>query len=416
MTQYKLSGLSRQVGMSGTLAIEARFQELKAQGKDVISLGAGQPDFDSPPAARAGGIQAIEQNFTRYTEVAGIPSLRALIARKLKEENGLEYAPGEIVVAAGAKPAIYHALLAFADPGDEVLLPTPAWPSYMDMARLVGAKPVEIPIAAASGYKLTAEALVRALRGGSGGARLLLFSNPCNPTGAVYSPDELRRLAEVVRGEDLSVIVDEIYERLVFDVPFLSMATLPGMRERAVTVNGVSKSFAMTGWRIGYAAGPAAVMKAMRSMQSHTSGNPCSISQKAAEAALAAELDGGEGREILLRMKQAFALRRDLVARLLDDIPGLTYVRPDGAFYFFVDVSAHYDRMFSGQDPRFAGAAQEAGAPRSKLLAQYLLEQGGVAVVPGADFGDDRCIRISFASSAEDLSVALKRIGKALAA
>jgi aspartate/methionine/tyrosine aminotransferase len=418
MTEYKLSGLTRQVAMSGTLAIEARFQELKAEGKDVISLGAGQPDFDSPPAAKAGGTRAIEQGFTRYTDVAGIPSLRAVIARKLKQENGLEYAPSEIVVAAGAKPAIYHALLAFADPGDEVLLPMPAWPSYADMARLVGAKPVAIPISAAQGYKLTPEALEQAARGGDGRSRLLLFSNPCNPTGAVYSPAELGALAEAARRADLSVIVDEIYERLVYGVPYLSLATLPGMRERTVTVNGVSKSFAMTGWRIGYAAGPAPVIKAMRSMQSHTSGNPCSVSQKAAEAALAAQLDGGEGQAVLARMQAAFAARRDLVAGLLDSIAGVSYVRPDGAFYFFVDVAGHYARLFGGAEARFAALAREAaaGAPRSKLLAQYLLEQAGVAVVPGADFGDDRCIRLSFASSEADLKAALGRIAKALAA
>jgi aspartate aminotransferase len=400
MTGFKLSQLARQVGMSGTLAIEARYQELKAKGKDVISLGAGQPDFDSPPAARAGGIAAIEANFTRYTDVAGIPSLRALIARKLKEENGLEYPPEQIVVAAGAKPAIYHALLAFADAGDEVFLPTPAWPSYRDMARLVGARPVEIPIAAAQGYKLTAEALVGALRVRPGRPGLLLFSNPTNPTGAVYSAQELARIAEVVRGEDLSVIMDEIYEQLVFDGPHVSFATLPGMRERTVTVNGVSKSMSMTGWRIGYAAGPAEVLAAMRSMQSHTSGNPASISQKAAEAALRALLDTEEGKEHLRRMRAAFAQRRDLVARLLDDIPGVSYVRPQGAFYFFVDVAAHFERFAAG-----------AG---SRGVAEYLLEEAGVAVVPGVDFGDDRCVRISFATSAEDLTVALKRIAKAL--
>jgi aspartate/methionine/tyrosine aminotransferase len=403
---YKLSRLGQAVKMSGTLAMDERYLELKRQGKDVISLGAGQPDFGSPPAANAAGIEAIEKGHTRYTPVAGTPSLRAVIARKLKEQNGLAFTPEQVVVCAGAKQAIYHALLAFADPGDDIYIPTPAWPSYREMVRLAGARSVEIPLAASNGYKLTAEALMAALRrhpGSSGG--LLLFSNPNNPTGCVYSHEELSRLAEVARGEDLSVIVDEIYEKLVFEGPFVSFATLPGMRARTVTVNGVSKVFSMTGWRIGYAAGPAPVMQVMRSLQSHTSGNPTSISQYATEAALTAELDTPEGREPVERMRYAFRRRRDLVCRLLDEIPGVSYVKPEGAFYFFVNVASHYGRTLAGR--RISD---------SMSLAEYLLEDAGVAVVPGSEFGDDRCIRLSIAASAEDLTVALKRIGKALAA
>jgi aspartate aminotransferase len=404
---YKLSRLGQAVKMSGTLAMDERYLELKRQGKDVISLGAGQPDFASPPAAQAAGIDAIEKGHTRYTPVAGTPSLRATIARKLKEQNGLAFTPEQVVVCSGAKQAIYHALLAFTDPGDEIYLPTPAWPSYREMVRLVGGRAVEIPLAPTNGYKLTAEALVAALRrrpGGAGGG-LLLFSNPNNPTGSVYTHEELSRIAEVARGEDLSVIVDEIYEKLVFEGPFVSFATLPGMRTRTVTVNGVSKAFSMTGWRIGYAAGPAPVMQVMRSLQSHTSGNATSISQYAAEAALVAELDTPEGKEPVERMRYAFRRRRDLVCRLLDEIPGLTYVKPEGAFYFFVNASSHYGRTIGGR--RISD---------SMSLAEYLLEEAGVAVVPGSEFGDDRCIRLSIAASAEDLTVALKRIGKALAA
>jgi aspartate aminotransferase len=403
MTDFKLSKLSEKVGMSGTLAIDDRYHELKREGRDVISLGAGQPDFSSPPAALTGGREAIEKGLTRYTAVAGTLSLRTVIARKLKEENGLAFTPEQVVVSAGAKQALYHALLAFADPGDEVFLPIPAWPSYHEMAVLVGAHPVQIPLSPSNGYKLTAEALVAALRVHPQHPGLLLFSNPTNPTGAVYSREELLRLAEVIRGENLSVIVDEIYEKLIYDGPFVSFATLPGMRSRTVTINGMSKAFSMTGWRIGYAAGPAPVMRAIRDIQSHTSGNPSSISQSAAEAALTAQLDTPEGQEPLERMRIAFQRRRDLVCRLLDDVPGVTYVKPAGAFYFFVDVSSHYGRMLG--DRLLSG---------SRDLAQYLLEEAGVAVVPGADFGDDRCIRLSIAASAEDLTVALKRIGKAL--
>ena len=403
MSGYKISRLAQDVKMSGTLAMDERYLELKRQGHDVISLGAGQPDFASPPAATAGGIEAIEKGHTRYTPVAGTPTLRAAIARKLKEQNGLALTPDQVVVCSGAKQAVYHALLAFADPGDEIYLPTPAWPSYREMVALVGGRPVEIPLSSANGYKLTVESLMTVLRLHVGSPGLLLFSNPNNPTGAVYTREELTRIAEVARGEDLSVIVDEIYEKLVYDVPFVSFATLPGMRARTVTVNGVSKVFSMTGWRIGYAAGPAPVMQVMRSLQSHTSGNPSSISQDAAEAALNAEMDTEEGREPVERMRYAFRRRRDLVCRLLDAIPGITYVRPDGAFYFFIDVSSHYGRTLGDRK-----------IPNSMALAEYLLEEAGVAVVPGSEFGDDRCIRISIAASAEDLTVAIKRIGKAL--
>jgi aspartate aminotransferase len=402
---FKISRLATGVTPSATLSIEERYRTLKAQGKDVISLGVGEPDFDTAPAAKAGGIAAIERGETRYTSVAGVPSLRAAIARKLKEQNGLFVTPEQVVVSAGAKQALFHALVAFLDPGDDVYLPTPAWPSYHEMVRLAGGRRVTIPLSPANGWKLTAEALVAALRMRPHTPGLLLLSNPNNPTGAVYTREELSRLAEVICGENLSVIVDEIYEQLVFEGEFVSFATLPGMRQRTVTVNGVSKAFAMTGWRIGYAAGPAPFVAAMTAVQSHTSGNAASISQHAAEAALVACLEGGEGRASLDRMKYAFTRRRDLVARQLDAIPGVHFVKPSGAFFFFVDVSAHYGR-----------AVGDTCLDGSRALAAHLLEEAGVAVVPGVDFGDDRCIRLSIAASAEDLTVAIRRIAKTLGA
>lgn len=401
----RLSRLAQDAKPSGTLAIDEEYRNRKAKGEDVISLGAGQPDFPSPPAAVQGGHEAIDGGRTRYTDVAGTPELRAVIARKLKEENGLAVTPSQVVVTAGAKQAIYHALLALVDPGEGVLVPTPAWPSYAGMVRLLDASVVPVPLAAAEGWKLTVDGLMRALSGAGRRTSVLVLNQPANPTGATYTRDELARLAEVVRGEDLFVVADEIYELLVYDGSFTSFATLPGMRSRTVTVNGFSKAFSMTGWRMGYAAGPAPVMSAIAALQSHTSGNACSVSQHAAQRALEAALAGGEGREPIARMQAAFRKRRDLVCRLLGEIPGVTFVPPGGAFYVFVDVAAHYGRPLAGG--RVVRDSQE--------MASYLLDDAGVAVVPGAAFGDDHCIRLSFAASAEDLTVALKRIGKALA-
>ncbi len=400
----RLSRLAQDAKPSGTLAIDEEYRARKARGEDVISLGAGQPDFPSPPAALTGGEEAIRGGRTRYTDVGGTEELRAAIARKLKEENGLAVTAQQVVVTAGAKQAIYHALCALIDPGDGVLVPMPAWPSYGQMAQLLGGKVVPIPLAAADGWKLTVDGLMKALAGARGRADVLVLNQPANPTGATYTADELGRLAEVVRGENITVIADEIYERLVYDAPFTSFATLPGMRGRTVTVNGFSQAFAMTGWRMGYAAGPAPVIAAMTAIQGHTSGNASSVSQHAALRALEAALEGGAGREPLDAMKAAFRDRRDLVCRLLADIPGLAFVRPGGAFYAWVDVSGCYE-----------SAAGEGGIRNSQDMARFLLEEAGVAVVPGRAFGDDRCIRLSFAASAEDLTVALKRIARALA-
>lgn len=400
----RLSRIAQDAKLSGTLAIDEQFQVRRAEGQDVISLGAGQPDFPSPPSALAGGIEAIESGRTRYTPVAGTPELRALIAKKLKDENGLAVTPNQVVVTAGAKQAIYHALLALVDPGDSVVIPTPAWPSYVEMVRLMGGVPVVVPLSADNGYKLTSELLMKGLAGTPRRPGVLVFNHPGNPTGAVYTREDLARLAEVVRGEELFVIADEIYEHLTYDTPFTSFATLPGMRSCTVTVNGFSKAFSMTGWRLGYCAGPAPVLKAIGAIQSHTSGNASSISQHAALKALEAQLEGGNGKEPLARMQRAFRLRRDLVCRMLDEIPGVTYVRPGGAFYVFAEVSAYYGRPL----------AKGRVALDSLELASYLLDEARVAVVPGGAFGDDRCIRISFAAAAEDLTVALKRIHRAL--
>jgi aspartate/methionine/tyrosine aminotransferase len=401
----RLSKLAQEAKVSGTLAIDEEYRTRKAQGDDVISLGAGQPDFPSPPAALEGGREAIASGRTRYTDVAGTPELRAAIARKLKEENGLAVTPRQVLVTAGAKQALYHALLALVDAGDGVLVPTPAWPSYAEMVRLLDATPVPVPLSASDGYKLTAERLVRALASSRRRTSVLVLNQPANPTGTTYTREELARLAEVVRGEDLFVIADEIYELLVYDAPFTSFATLPGMRSRTVTVNGFSKAFSMTGWRLGYAAGPAPVLAAMTAIQSHTSGNACSVSQHAGWRALEAALDGGEGRAPIVEMQRAFKRRRDLVCRLLAAIPGVTFPVPGGAFYVFADVSAHYGR------PLARGRVVHG----STEMAAWLLDEAGVAVVPGVAGGADPGKPPSFAATPEDLTVALRRIARALA-
>jgi aspartate aminotransferase len=403
MSNYKLSERAQSVGVSATLAVDERLQELRAAGRDVIALGAGQPDFGTPGFAAAAGAKAIEEGKTRYTPVAGTVSLRSVIARKLASENGITVSPQEVVVSTGAKQALYNAMLALVDPGDEVLVPMPAWPSYMEMIRLAGGRPRLISTTVENGYLLTAEALRGAVRDRTVKPAVLLLNNPCNPTGSVYGKDDLERLAEVVDEENLFVVADEIYEHLTYGKAFVSFAGLPGMSERGITINGVSKVFAMTGWRIGYAAGPAGVMRAIRAIQSHTTGNACSIAQWAAEAAIAASLDTPEGRGVVEEMRGTFLRRRDLVDRLLSEIPGVRYHRPDGAFYFFLDLSAFYGKDLGGHRVK-----------DSQEMATYLLDAAGVGVVPGCDFGDDHCVRLSFAASSEDLTSAMSRMGQAL--
>jgi aspartate aminotransferase len=406
MNEFKLSNRARSVGVSATLAVDERLQELRAAGRDVIALGAGQPDFGTPDFAARAGVKAIEEGKTRYTPVAGTESLRTVIARKLESENGITVTSREVVVSSGAKQALYNVMLALVDPEDEVLVPTPAWPSYLEMIRLAGGEPYLVPTTAEGGYRLTAEALLNVVRPRAGKPTVLLLNNPCNPTGAVYGRENLQHLAEVIAGENLFVIVDEIYEHLIFEKEFVSLASLPDMRERTITINGVSKAFAMTGWRIGYAAGPAPVMQAIRAIQSHTTGNACSIAQWAAEAAIASSLDTTEGKQVLAEMRTAFRERRDLIDKLLGDIPGVRYARPEGAFYFFLDLSAFYGKDLGGG--RRVQTSQE--------MATYLLDEAGVGVVPGCDFGDDNSVRLSFAASAEDLAVALRRMSRALTA
>ncbi len=400
----RLSRLAGRVGTSGTMAADDRMQRLRAAGRDIVSLGAGQLDFDTPaPVARA-GVDAITRGCTRYTPVAGTVALRSAVRAKFERENGLHYGDDQVIVGAGAKSVIFHALLTLVDPDDVVIVPSPAWPSYASMVTLAGGRVVAAPLAAEDGYRLSAAALREALALAGGRARGLILNSPHNPTGALMSREAFDAIAQVVREADLWVISDEIYEHLVYEGAFASFAGSDGMVARTLTVNGVSKAFAMTGWRIGYGGGPADLVRGMEALQSHTSGNPSSIAQPAAEAALRLTVAGDPTmmaeRE---RFRAALVARRDLTCRALGAIPGVTLVRPAGAFYVFADVSRLYGRTFAGRV--IAGSAD---------LADHLLEHAGVVVVPGAVFGDDRCLRLSFAASLDELNSALDRLARAL--
>jgi aspartate aminotransferase len=399
---FKLSRLAQRITHSGTVAVDERMQALRAGGRDIVSLGAGQLDFDTPAPIGQAGARAIQEGQTRYTPVAGTSALRRAVQTKFERENGLAYAADEVIVGAGAKSVIFHALLALVDPDDAVIVPVPAWPSYASMVALAGGQVIGARLDSSNGYRLTIEGLLEAIGAARGRARGLVLNSPHNPTGAVYDAEAWARLAEVARGEKLWVISDEIYEHLTYDQPFVSFASAPGARERTLTVNGVSKAFAMTGWRIGYAGGPAPLIKAMESLQSHTSGNASSISQCAAEAALRLSLDNDPTMaEERRRVREAMLRRRELACRELADIPGVSIVRPGGAFYVFADFSSWYGREVQGR--KLQGSTD---------LAELLLDQAGVAVVPGSAFGDDRCLRLSFATAVEELRVALQRIRK----
>jgi aspartate aminotransferase len=380
----------RSITPSAPLALMQKAATLKEQGRDIISLGAGEPDFETPQVARDAAHRAIDGGKTHYTPCPGEKSLRAAIAAKLSRENGLAYEASEIVVSNGAKQALYGAFLALLDPGDVAVIPSPYWVTYPEAVRLVGATPRLLPMAAERGFKPDPDQLDQALRG----ARLFVFNSPSNPTGAVLSRDELAAVGRVLLRHDCWIVTDEIYEKLVFDgaTHHSLPAVVPELRERTVVVNGLSKAYAMTGWRMGYAAAPRAVAQAIDLVQSHVSSNACSISQHAAEAALAhADAD-------IAAMLTAFVRRRRMVLDAMARVRGLTLVPPQGAFYVFPDVSAW-----------LGGAFADATA-----LCERLLDEQGVAVVSGAAFGDPRCIRLSYATSDDRLAVALERVASFL--
>ena len=383
---------------SATLAMKSRATEMRRQGHPVVALSAGEPDFDTPEPIADAGVEAIRNGFTHYTENTGTLELRQAICDKLQRDNNLDYAPEQVVCSNGAKQSLALALHALCDEGDEVLVPAPHWVSYPEMARFAGAEPVIVSTGVEDQYRMSPEKLDEAL---TERTRVVILCTPSNPTGAVYPPDELAALAEVLRGyDDVFVISDEIYEYVLFDAEHRAFASFPGMKERTITVNGFSKAFAMTGWRLGYMAAPQPIADASAKIQGQLTSNPSSISQKAGTAALSMDL------EPVHDMVAAFRRRRDRVLKQLRQIDGVRCPTPQGAFYLYPDVSA----FFGAETPD--GETIED----SEDLCFYLLEEHHVALVPGTAFGAPEGLRISYASSMEDLETALKRIETGLAA
>lgn len=384
------------LSQSQTLAMSQKSGELKAQGIDVINLSVGEPDFPTPSHTKEAAKKAIDDNFSFYTPVPGYMSLRKTIAQKLKNENGLNFAPEQIVVSGGAKQALCNVILSTINPGDEVIIPTPAWVSYVEMVKLAEGKNVLVPADISQDFKITPAQLEAAI---TPKTRMVLICSPSNPTGSVYSKEELQGLVDVIaRHPDIIVLADEIYEHINFTGSFTSLGSFPEIADRVVIINGVSKAYAMTGWRIGYCAAPLAIAKACSKLQGQYTSCPSSIAQKAAEAAY------GGSQECVEEMRKAFERRRDLVVKLAKEIPGINVNVPQGAFYLFPEVSSYFGKKYG--DRTINDSAD---------LAMYLLEVGHVATVDGAAFCLPGYIRLSYATSDENIVEALKRIKDALA-
>lgn len=384
------------LSQSQTLAMSQKSAELKAQGVDVINLSVGEPDFNTPEHIKAAAKKAIDDNFTFYTPVAGYMSLRKAIAANLKEVNGVDYAPEQIVVGNGAKQALCNAVLSIVNPGDEVIIPTPAWVSYVEMVKLAEGVNVLVPAGIEQDFKITPEQLREAL---TERTRLIILCSPSNPTGSVYTRAELQALVDVLKDyPDVTVIADEIYQHINFTGSFTSLGAFPEIADRVVVVNGVSKAYAMTGWRIGFIAAPLPVAKAATKLQSQYTSNPSSVAQKAAEAAYTGS------QECVEEMRKAFERRRDLVVSLAREIPGIEVNVPQGAFYLFPKVESYFGKKFG--DKTIANDSD---------LAMYLLEEGHVATVSGEAFCLPGYIRLSYATSDDNIREAMRRIASALA-
>ncbi len=369
-----------------TIAVTTLAQELRAAGKDVLSFSAGEPDFDTPQVIKDSAIAAINSGFTKYTAVDGIPELKSAVSAKLKRDNGLEYAPNQIIVSNGAKHSLFNLFQATINKGDEVIIPAPYWVTYPELVKYCGGTVVEIETDDTSRFKITPEQLRSAI---TAKTKMLILTTPSNPTGSVYSIAELEALADVLKGTDVLVASDEMYEKLVYDGEFTSAAAISeDMYNRTITINGLSKSVAMTGWRFGYlAAKDIELIKAMKKLQSQSTSNICSITQKAAITGL----DGSADEDIEM-MRKAFAQRRDEAVELFNAIDGLSVVKPDGAFYLFVNI-----QQFENDSIKFA---------------KELLEETGVAVVPGVGFGSEGYFRFSFATDIESIREGISRIEK----
>ena len=393
----QLSLRVRSLSPSRTIAMNQRARALRESGVDVIDLTVGEPDFPTPEPVRAAAKRAIDEGNNFYTPVAGYNDLREAVSRKLKRENGLSYQPSSVMVSAGAKHCITNSLLALVDPGDEVVIPAPHWVSYCELVKIAGGIPVSVPTLASEGYKLRPAALAAAM---SVRTKAIILCSPSNPSGAVYSRSELEALADVLEARPrVWVVSDEVYEHIDYTgLSHASPASIPGLADRTVLINGVSKAYAMTGWRIGYLAGPAPLVKACIDLQGQMTTNASSIAQRAAFAALES------GVTLIGGMQAAFRRRRSLVLERARELPALGLVEPEGAFYIFPDVSSYYGKSVGGKAIR-----------SSDDFCEFLLEEARVALVPGSAFGDDRCLRLSFASSDERLSAAFDRMGEAFA-
>jgi aspartate aminotransferase len=384
---------------SATLAVQAKAKELKSRGIDVISFGAGEPgepDFDTPQRVKDAAIQAMRRGQTKYTEVPGVPELRAAVCAKFKRDNGLDYEPADVLVSCGAKHTLYNIFVALLDPGDEVLVPSPYWVSYPEQVRLLDGVPVTVATREASGFDLDPDAIAAAV---TPKTKLLVLNSPNNPTGAVFSPATLQAVARIAVERGLWVISDECYEALTFEGRHVSIASFgPELKARTIVVNTCSKAYAMTGWRIGFAAGPRAIIRAMTDVQSQVTSNPSSIAQWAAVEALSGPQDE------VAKMAGEFDRRRRLIIDGLNALPGVRCVMPKGAFYAFANVAGLFGKRRPDGEP-LAGSGD---------VASFLLDEARVAVVPGADFGSDAHIRMSYATSASLISEGLTRMAAAL--
>lgn len=392
----QLSERLNRLSPSATLAMSQKSGEMKAQGIDVINMSVGEPDFNTPDHIKEAAKKAVDENYSRYSPVPGYADLRNAIVAKLKNENGLEYTVNEILVSNGAKQSVCNTIMALVNDGEEVIIPAPYWVSYPQMAKLAGGVPVIIEAGFEQNFKITPEQLEAAI---TPKTRMLILCSPSNPTGSVYSEAELKGLAEVIkRHEDVFVLADEIYEHINYTGRHCSIASVEGMKERSVIVNGVSKAYAMTGWRIGYIAAPEWIVKGCNKLQGQYTSGPCSVSQKAAEAAYTSP------QECVAEMRDAFKRRRDLIVSLAKDIPGLEVNEPEGAFYLFPKCSSYFGKSHDGRTIN-----------TSTDLALFLLEDGHVATVAGDAFGDPCCFRMSYATSDDNIREAMARIKKSLA-
>lgn len=391
----QLSDLVSSIEESKTLAITSLVKKLKAEGKNVLSFSAGEPDFPTPGFIKEAAIKAINNNFTSYTPNEGYPDLIKTIIKKFKEDNNLEFNPENILVSSGAKHSLFNILQAICNPGDEVIFQSPYWVSYPEMVKLARANSVIVNAGVETGYKILPGDLDKAI---TDKTKVFLFNSPSNPTGAVYSKKEILALAEVLKGKDIFILSDEIYEKIIFDgEEHFSIGAVDFLKEKTITVNGVSKAYAMTGWRIGYAGGPKNIIKLARNLQSHSTSNAASISQAAAQAALSRHS------EEINEMVKEFKKRRDFIVSELNKIDGIKCPMPKGAFYVFYDVSSYYGKNINGLEIK-----------DSTSFCNYILSSQNVGLVPGIAFGNDNCVRMSYACSLEQIEDGIGRLHKAL--